>query len=164
MATNITTLKQKLAGTSAGDYGGMATVDQAFDFDKEFTKAADDSLAADTTADTRAWTNPYDFSVELVSALYTAAGTITAHDTNYAQLKIGVDDGAAGAVGNALIWETKITGGTGNVAAKVAKTNTGRTAANCTVAPGASVYFSIAKQGSGVIVRAGAITLRLRRK
>ncbi len=162
--TNLTALKKRRAGTQAQDIGGIDTVNQETDFDKEFAKAADDSMAADATTDTQVWTNPFDFPVEIVSGTYTATNTITAHDTNYAQLKIGTDDGAAGSISNALIWETKITAGTGNVAAKIPEAQTGRTAAACTIAAGASMYFSIAKQGSGVVVRAGKINVRLRRK
>ena len=162
--TNLTALKKRLGGTDALDLGGGDTVDQLSDTHVRWTKAADDTLAADATANTKVWTNPYDFPLEVMGLKYSAGGTITAHDTNYATLSVKTDDAAAGTPVAALDMATKITGGTGNVAAEISEAHTTRTAANCTVPVGGNLYVAIAKAGSGVVVRAGVVTVRLKRK
>lgn len=135
-----------------------------FDFDVPLlTKAADDGMASTTTADAKVWNNPYDFPVQLVGLSYNpTGGGITAHDTNYAQIQAKTTDGAGGAAALGMQLETKITGGTGNIADGISATTTTKQTASV-VGVGGSLFVGIAKQGSGVIVRAGLVTARLRR-
>jgi|SRR6185436_7468482 len=127
-------------------------------------KAADDGMASTTTADAKQWSNPFDFPVQVVGLTYNATGGgIAANDTNYAQLQIKVDDGAGGAAALAMQLETKITAGTGNVTANIGVSTTTKQSGGTVVPVGGNLFFGIAKQGSGVIVRAGKIVVRLRR-
>lgn len=162
--TNLTQLKKRRAGTQANDIGGTDTINQETDFYYVHRKAAADSMAADATTSTKIWTNPFDFPVEVVSAKANGDAGLTAHDTNYAQIKIETDDGANSAPATALQWDTTLTGGTGTWSTDVSKDVTTRTAANATVAAGANLWFAIAKQGSGVVVPASSYSIRLRRK
>jgi len=167
MATNITTLKQKVAGTFAQDYGGMATVEQATDVFASFTKAAADGMASTTTANTYiGFSNPYDCQLELVSGVIYPAGALTADNSNYANIKILTDDAAAGTPAEALRWDTTIAApGTGSWVTSVAKMSVSvRTAAACTLVPGAALWFAIAKTGTGVVVPISTYMVRLRRK
>lgn len=163
--TNLTATKKKIAGEIAQDSGGMPTVDQMLDISKEFLKAAADSMAADTTAATKFWTNPFDFPVEIMSGIISPNAGLTAHDTNYAQVQVLTDNAADSAPAVALQWDTTLTGGgTGTWATDIVEANTTRTVANCTVLPGANVFFAIAKQGSGVVVPIHTVAIKLRRK
>lgn len=162
--TNLTALKKRIGGDIALDIGGTDAVDQLSDIAVSWTKAADDSLAADATANTKVWTNPFDFPLEVMGLKYSAGGTITAHDTNYATLSAKTDNAAAGSPVAALDMATKITAGTGDIAAEISKAHTTRTAANCTVPVGGNLFVAIAKAGTGVVVRAGVVTVRLKRK
>lgn len=159
---NATTAQDKMSGTLGLDLAQAATIYQLFDFHVPVQKAADDGMASTATADTLFWTNPFDFSVAIISATYTPTGTITADNTNFATLTVKKDDGAAGTPAVALTVTTAITD-SGNFAANIQKAFTSRTAANATVAAGANLFFNIAKSGSGVVMRAGYITVRLRR-
>lgn len=158
--------KATLGGSLFEGHGGEATVNNLTDFFIEFAKAADDGMASTATSDTKFWTNPYDFDVQLVSFKYSAnGGGITADDTNYATIQIKSDDAANSAPAVALDMKTQLvaSGGTGNIAEDVAASSTGRTPANTTLKPGANAWFAIAKSGSGVVVRAGRVTVRVRR-
>lgn len=126
-------------------------------------KAADDGMASTTTADAKVWANPFDFPMQLVGLNYNATGGgITANDTNYAQIQAKTTDGVSATPALGMQLETKITGGTGNIADGVGVTTTTKQT-NSIVGVGGSLFVGIAKQGSGVIVRAGLVTARLRR-
>jgi hypothetical protein len=145
-------------------HGGVDIAKQLTDFHVEFVKAADDGAAATTTANTKFWSNPYPFPVQLVDFKYSADGAITASDTDFATIQIKFDDAAAGtpAVGLEMKTQTTAAGGTGNVVAQIQKSSTGvGTTVVCPV--GGNLWFAIAKAGTGVVVRAGRITVRLRR-
>jgi hypothetical protein len=127
-------------------------------------KAADDGMASTTTADAKVWSNPFDFPLQLVDLNYNATGGgITANDTNYAQIQAKTTDGVSATPALGMQLETKITGGTGNIADGVGVTTTTKQSGGGVVGVGGSLFVGIAKQGSGVIVRAGMVTARLRR-
>jgi len=152
-----------LGGTVANGRGGEDTVDQLTDFFVQFTKPAADSMAADATAaTTTGWTNPFDFSLSVVNGKVVSASTLTAHADNNASITLQVDDAANGTPAAALTWLTS-TAGTGSWAADTAEANTSRTAANCTVLPGACLHYAIAKNGTGVVVPITHFVIRLRR-
>jgi len=159
--SNLGDFKKRLAGTDALGIGGKTTINQAFDIVARTAKAADDSMAADATSNTKFFTNPFDFNLEVVGAKYSANGTITASDTNYATLQVKTDDAAAGTPAVAAAVSTTTTG-TGNVAAHVAE-DLAITAANAILLPGANLWLAITKTASGVVVRAGEISVRLRK-
>jgi hypothetical protein len=170
LASFVTTLLKRLGGSFAQQEAAdnslkvEDTIGSLFDFQVQFQKAADDAMASTATADTKFWTNPYTFPVQVFAASYNADGTITADDTNFATVTVKADDGAAGATVAVATWLTKITAGTGNIAAQVAKAATTLNASTIvSVAPGASLFFNIAKSGSGVVVRSGIFTLRMRK-
>lgn len=157
------TLFEGHGSASYGDGSGSAIVDNLTDFFVQFSKPAADSMAADATAaTTTGWTNPYDFNVVVVSGKLVSASTLTAHADNNAVITLQVDDAANGTPAVALTWTTSVLG-TGNWAADTAEANTGRTAANCTVVPGACLHYAIAKGGTGVVVPITHFVIRLRR-
>ncbi len=139
-------------GTSAYGGGGVQIVNNLTDFHIQYSKAAADSMASDATANTAFWMNPYDFTVRIYAASLLPTATLTAHDTNYAQISIKTDDGAGGTPATALLWETKITAGTGNWAVGVKEAPTTTTLTACNIVAGGCAWFNIAKQGSGVVV------------
>lgn len=163
--SNIADLKKKIAGDLAQDSGGQDTVNQLNDFVVTYQKAAADSMAADATAVTSFWHNPFDFTCYVVSGTISAAATLTAHDTNNATITVEADDAANGAPAAALTWNTDTTsgGGTGNWAVDTAVPHVTRTAANCAVVAGANLHIQIAKGGSGVVVPISRIAVRMRR-
>ncbi len=161
--SNLAASRKRRVGTDFQDVGGEDTYFQETDITFPVTKAAADSMASDATANTRFWTNPFDFNVEVVSAKISPGNTLTAHDSNYAQVQVKTDDAAAGTPAVALQWATTTTG-TGNWATSVAENQTTRTAASCILVPGANLWLAIAKQGSGVVVPAFLMTVRLRKK
>ena len=141
-------------------------LESLFDFDIPLlTKAADDGMASTTTADAKVWANPFDFPVQLVGLTYNpTGGGITADAANYAQIQAKTTDGAGGAATLGMQLETKPTanGGTGNIADGVGVSTTVKQTASV-VGVGGSLFVGIAKQGTGVVVRAGLVTARLRR-
>lgn len=118
------------------------------------TKAADDSLAADTLA-------VFFFRAKeartITAARYIPNSTLTAHDTNYATLTVSVEDGAGGAVGTAASKTTKITGGSGNWAAGVPVDLA--LGAAVTLAAGQVLKFAITKAAAGVVVKSGQLQI-----
>lgn len=160
----ITSAIAALGGSTLFTHGGESIAQQLTDLHCEFVKAADDGMASTATSNTKFWSNPYPFPVELVDFKYSADGTITASDTDYATIQVKFDDGAAGtpAVGLDMKTQTTAAGGTGNVAAQIQKSSTGiGTSKICPV--GGNLWYAITKTGTGVIVRAGRVTVRLRR-
>ena len=165
--TTLGDMKKRLQGSLAltttltDPLTRKAAIEQLFEIQVPYAKASDDSMAADATANTKVWTNPYEYDVYVKSGTYNANGTITAHDTNNAVITFKTDDGAAGTPAAALTWTTSTTG-TGNVAAGVAEAAS-LTAASARVVPGGNLWFNIAKGGSGVVVRAGVFGVVLTR-
>lgn len=148
-----------LPGTSVA----QPVVNQAFDFWVQFTKAAADGAAATTTADTWFWSNPYDFTVYLQSAIAVATtGTLTADASNFASVLIKTNDGAGGATGIGLTANTTLVG-TGSWATNQPKSFDTVTGANIAVPTKGGLWFAISKTGTGVVVPASAYFIRLRR-
>jgi hypothetical protein len=159
---NPSEIAKRIGGTTALPYGGETGFREGVaDFIRPFYKTAADSMPADATAVQKIFTNPFTFSLRLVKAVISGDAGLTAHDTNYAQINILTDDAANGAPVVGAMWQTSLTliggvTGTGTWTTDIAKTaqltGTGITVAAQTVAPGANVFWSIAKVGSGVSV------------
>jgi len=157
---DITDVKARLS-VFAQDDGGEDTINGLTDIYVQHSKASADAMASTTTADTLIWCNPYDFSLRVVSARIVSASALTAHDTDFATITVKTDNGANGSPATALTWETTTTG-TGSWATDVAEAAT-VTAANATLVAGGCLHFNIAKGGSGVVVPASLVVIRLRR-
>jgi hypothetical protein len=154
--TNERILQDKIAGTSALDLGGQATVNKMFDIGYSVTLAA--SIASGTVAATHLWSNPFDFPVLMTSVEVNPGAAVAFDATNFAVLAITVDDGAATtavAAGsfmtNAVNWASKI-----DLAATL-------NLANCVVAAGANVFYTLTKNGAGVVTPSTALKARFRR-
>lgn len=98
---------------------------------------------------------PYAIRMRLAKLLPSIA--VTAHDTTYATITVGYDDGAAGGVTSLQAVTSKITGGTGNWVAgtAIALSSIG---AEDTVAAGKYLTVTVAKASTGV-VSAGSVFL-----
>lgn len=142
------------AGTPATDVNALT------DFFVQWNKPADDAAASTATAEHAIARIP--IAAEIVSAYYGTESTITAHDTNYATLTVSVRDGAGGAASAACSQTTKITGGSGDIAAYVPKVLTLDTTKKA-VAANSVLTVLISKASSGVVVPAGFISVHLRR-
>jgi hypothetical protein len=156
--------KKGLAGlvqTAAG--APMPVVHQFSDLFAAFIKAAADGAAATPTADTLFYSNPYDFTMYVVSAKFTPTGAgITADNVNFATLAVKTNDGAGGATATAASITTAITD-SGNFTQNQSKSFTLITGANIAVPPGGGLWLNIAKAAAGVVVPAGFFTVRLQR-
>lgn len=153
----------------------VALFDGLFDVPSDvFDKAADDGAAATTTADTKIWSNPYPFPVQIVGITYSATGGgIAANDTNYAQIQAKADDGLGGATAIGAVIQTTLTniGGfqaSGNISANVGVTGPGIVSGTVglpgSIVPvGGNLFVAITKVGAGVVVRAGKLCVRLRK-
>lgn len=152
---------RSLAGTFGKDRD--PSIYQAFDLAVPFIKAAADGMASTATADTCFFTNPFDFNLVVIGGLIDATGAgVTADASNNATITIKTDNGAGGATAVALQAITSIAD-LGTLTQNVPKAFTTVTAANTILAPKASLYFNIAKGGTGVVVPASSYSVRLRR-
>ena len=94
---------------------------------------------------------PLPRDVRIVGAKVLPRKAATAHDTNYATVVLGSDDGAgAGAVAIQTLT-TKITGGTGNLVAGTA-VNLADAKPSVTVAAGRYLTLTVTKAAAGVAV------------
>jgi hypothetical protein len=158
----LTNLKARLGGTVGNDEGAENVINQLTDLIVQASKAADDGGAANATADTLLWTNPFDFSVVMVSARYTpTTGAITGDNTNNAVITLKSNDGAGGSTAVGLSITTDVA--TGNFSTNQSKAFTSQTPAGAVIPAGGGLWLNIAKGGSGVVVRAGLLNVRLRR-
>jgi hypothetical protein len=169
--SNVGDLQKRWSGADAQDInspGGAAppaqqdAVFDAVDILVPFVKSAADGMASTTTADTKFWTNPYNFSVRVTDWVVNPDAAVAVDPTDFVQVRVTVDDGAAGAKNVAMEIDSK-TGQGGGWSAGVQKRFFTRTAANCIVLPGASCYFAIAKGGAGKVVPISTYSLRLRK-
>lgn len=136
---------------------------QAFDLPLQYQKLAADGAAATATADTLIWTNPYDFSLVLVAAKIIGVGAGLVGDAaNIATVTLKTDNGIGGATAIALTWSSLTTDG-GTLTSNQSKPFTVWTGANATLAPGANIWFNIAKGGTGVVVPISNYILRLQK-
>jgi len=152
-----------MVGAQASPYGGGPTVAQLVDFHERFDKLAADGMASTATADTLLWTNPYDFTVYMVSARLTCTGAgITADNTNFATIALKSNDGVGGATATGLSITTAITD-SGNISQNQSKSFTLLTSAGAAIPAGGGLWLNIAKSGAGVVVPVSIINVRFRR-
>ncbi len=148
-----------LPGTSVQE----PVVNQAFDFFVQVNKAAADGAAATATADTWFWSNPFDFTCYLQSAIAVATtGTLTSDAANYAQILIKTNDGVGGATAIGLTANTTVVG-TGSWATNQPKSFDTVTGAGIAIPAKGGLWFAIAKQGTGVVVPVSSYFVRIRR-
>lgn len=123
------------------------------------TKAADDGAAATATTETR--TGIYARRLSRCNAVtYVATtGGITADNTNNAVITVSYRDAAGANLTTIGTLTTSITS-SGNITQDVGKDFVLAAGAG-SIPAGATFTYSIAKAGTGVIVRAGSITLDL---
>ncbi len=175
----LTNLIKALAGAfgeqaASSSQNASDVLESAFDEIARTTKAAD-GMASTTTAATKFFTNTYAFDLEVMGFGISPDSTLTADATNNATINILTDDAADGTPGVALSLTTSIAApGSGNwatdVQQKVTQATAGAgtkgtlTAAGLRLRPGANLFFSIAKGGSGVVVPASSIQVLLRKR
>ncbi len=130
---------------------------QLFDVPHVLAVAAD-AAASTNTANTKMWSNPFDYPLVLVSAKVNPASIVTTNATDYATYTLYRDDGAntaavacAAVASNAASW-----------AEDIAQAFT-LTAGNCVIAAGANVFRNILKAGNGVQLPVHTLQLRFRR-
>jgi hypothetical protein len=152
-------VQRKLGGDVADGEGGYATARQLFEFAVTERLAAD-GAAGTTIAATKFWTNPFPFSVELVEFSVNPDAAVTGDTTNHGTITMTVDDGANGApaTGAEITTDTDAPG-EGNWSQDVKETGR-RTVANVRVAPGANVFYTQTKGGTGVQFPARVIACR----
>jgi hypothetical protein len=159
--SNLGDVKRVMAGTTANQYGGLATVHQMTDIHFTYVKATADSMATDATSAVLAFVNPYDFPLKVVGGRLVSASSLTAHDTNNAVISFRTDDGADSTPAIAISWTTSAAG-TGSWVADIPEAGT-ITAANAVLAAGACLHFGITKGSSGVVVPVTYFSIRLQR-
>ena len=123
-------------------------------------KSADDAMAATTTAET--FTGilvPYASRIKNIYYIATTGG-ITADNTNYATVTVSKRD-AAGATPLAVGTLTTTITSSGNITQGAAKALVKSTVNSLDCVALATLTFTIAKAGTGVIVRAGKIVLEM---
>jgi hypothetical protein len=163
---------KRLGGADGQDAGGavggaqppaqQAVEDDGFDIIVPFVKSTADGMASTTTADTKFFTNPFNFSLRVEDWVVNPDAAVAVDPTDYVQVRVTVDDGAAGAKNIAAEIDSR-TGQGGGWSAGVLKRFFTRNAANCTILPGANAYFAIAKAGAGKVVPVSTYSLRLRK-
>lgn len=158
--TDTQLVKRALVGllASMGLTDAIAAAAQARSDFFTFDKAADDGTAA--TATTETYTGIYlPRACLLKAATYLATtGGITADATNNATITLSKRDSAAAN-------KTTVASATTNVAFGNVTQGAGKaltlSAANVAISAGSTVTFEIAKGGTGVVVRAGRVTLEV---
>jgi hypothetical protein len=157
--------KKAVAAFIPSDAGApLPVVNQLFDFNIPYTKAAVDGSAAATTSDTLVWSNPFDFTVYVVSAKLTTTGAgITCDNTNFASIQWKTNDGAGGATAVALQVNTTLIDSLANYVANQSRNFTQVTPANTAIPPGGGLWFAITKTASGVVVPVSNFAVRLQK-
>jgi len=156
--------KHGLAGLVQSASGApQPVINQFSDVFVQYLKAAADGSAAATTADTLFYSNPYDFTMYVVSGQFVGTGAgITADNTNFATLAVKTNNGVGGATATALTLTTAITD-SGNISQNQPKAFTLVTAANVALPPGGGLWLNIAKAAAGVVVPVGYFMVRLQK-
>lgn len=170
--SDLADVQAKLEGTLSLDEGGRKTIANLFAIVIVHRKTAADGMASTATANTLVWTNPFTTPVRLRRLVITPGSTLTADASNFATITIKTDDAAAGTPAIALTVTTELAAaanGTGNWATSVpisrqisgddATVAVGAAAAEVDVVAGGSVWFNIAKTGTGVVVPVSDYTL-----
>ncbi len=153
-------LQNKLAGTLAINKDDEDLQDLMYDGVWNVQKVAADG-AAGTDYTYALMKVPFD--VEIVEVTICPDGTLTANDTNYATISLNKSDGAAGSATAVASQTTKITGGSGNWAARTF-VDVPVTAANKNVDDGQMLEIESVKAASGVAVPICGFTIRYRRR
>ena len=156
--SNTSDAQSKLAGELT-DYGGESTVYDLCGLAPQTVVAADGN-AADNTALTKIFANPYSFPVRINAVKIHPSAALTANATNYATYAIAVDDGIGGAPATALSVLTNATSWTANNAVTLTVSN----AALLAVPVGGSVWRSNLKSGAGVVVPAHVVTMSIHKR
>lgn len=156
---NADKVKMRLAGTDGIEDGAEDTVNALTDIPWVITLAAD-GAASTAISITKSFTNPFDFTLRLVSAGVNAGAAVTADASNNATITLSTDNGADSAPATAASITTDVA--TGNWAADITKAMT-LTSANCLIPPGANVYYTQTKAASGVQLPVRNIVARFRR-
>lgn len=159
------TLLDRMAGTwgieEGGGFPGEA-LRQLFDLDKNERLAAD-GAAGTVIANTKFWSNPYSYPVQIVAMSVNVDANAAGDPTNFGSLLLNVDDALGGAPVNAAFVNTNTgAGGGGNWVAGVDEVAT-LVPANCVVQPGANVFYQQTKAGTGVQFGIRTLKMRLRR-
>lgn len=158
------TLLDRLAGTLGIEEGGGfpgEAMRQLFDIDKTERLVADGD-AASTLANTKFWSNPHSYPVQLLRFAVNVDSNVAGHATNIGTVEIYTDDGAGGTPVLAASVNTTLTTGGGNWVAGVDEVAT-LTAANCVVAAGANIFYKQTKGASGVAFPIRTFKARFRR-
>ncbi|MFA6167023.1 MAG: hypothetical protein WC700_10420 [Gemmatimonadaceae bacterium] len=142
----FTTSCKLIAALADSESGGSAYVDDALRR-RQIVLSYTDVAAADVG---QVSFGPLPYGVKINLAKFLPTKALTAHDTTYATIAIGWDDGAAGGVTAFQTLTTKATGGTGNWVAGTAIALASLTPAN-TVAAGAYLTVTVAKASTGVV-------------
>lgn len=161
--SRISAAVSKLEGSNSASYDGSVpkAARQLIRRTFQLRKPAADAMAADTTAYTAADAVRMQRAGRILGAWIYPQSTLTAHDTNYATVKVVKGDGAAGAE-TIMASVATTTTGSGNWAAGVPEALTvSSTVANTRIAKGEVLGFSIAKASSGVVVPICSITVEI---
>lgn len=170
---------------AAQNFGSASElIDATFEEVAWFTKPAADGMASTTTAATKGndvngiggcYSNCHSYDLEVYGLIIVANATLTADAANFATISVLTDDAADSAPAAALALSTTIAApGSGNWAVDVAQRVTSATAAaatkgvltpaNTRLRPGANVFISIGKSGTGVVVPICQIGVLLRKR
>jgi hypothetical protein len=161
--SRIASAVSKLEGSNSATYDGdvKKAARQIIRRTFQLRKPAADSMASDTTAYTAADAVRMQRAGRLLGAWIYPQSTLTAHDSNYATVKVVKGDGAAGAE-TIMASVATTTTASGNWAAGVPEALTvSSTVANTRIAKGEVLGFSIAKTGSGVAVPICSVTVEI---
>lgn len=163
--SNIGDTKKALSGLVPNAIGApLPTVNQLFDLYVPYTKAAADGSGTAATSDTLIWSNPYDFTLYVVSGKLTTTGAgIALDNTNNATIQWKTNDGAGGATAVALQVTTSLTDSIAAYVANQSRNFTQLLAANAAIPPGGGLWFAITKAASGVVVPVSNFAVRLQR-
>jgi len=142
----FTTSCKLIAALADSESGGAAYVDDALRR-RQIVLTYTDVAAADVG---QVSFGPLPYGVRFNSAKLLPTKALTAHDTTYATIAIGSDDGAAGGVTALQTITTKATGGTGNWVAGTAIALSSIDAAD-TVAAAKYLTATVAKASTGVV-------------
>lgn len=133
--------------------------EQLYDIPLSFSVATDGG-ATSNTANTKLWTNPFSYPVQVVSANYNTDANVAADATNFATVDLLTDDGAGGTKVVGASVATNATGFTAGVSRAMTLTP-----ANCAIVAGGSLYRRAVKSGAGgVQLTVHTENIRLRRQ
>jgi hypothetical protein len=142
----FTTSCKLIAALADSESGGAAYVDDALRR-RQIVLTYTDVAAADVGAVSF---GPLPYGVRFNSAKLLPTKALIGHDSTYATIVIGSDDGAAGGVSALQTLTTKLTGGTGHWTAGVAVALSSIDNAD-TVAAAKYLTVTVAKASTGVV-------------